>query len=43
MVGSLACLKIEPLGYFTSLVLVQTSYLLALAPLLKVDQVEEAS
>ena len=43
MVGSLAYLKVEPLGYFTSLVLVQTSYLLALAPLLKADQVEEAS
>ena len=42
MVGSLAYLKVEPLGYFTSLVLVQTSYLLALAPLLKADQVEEA-
>ena len=43
MVGSLAYLKVEPLGYFTSLVLAQTSYLLALAPLLKADQVEEAS
>jgi hypothetical protein len=35
MVASLVFLQVEPLGYFFSLVIVQVSYLLALAPVFK--------
>ena len=37
MVVSLVFLQVQPLGFFSSLVIVQVSYLLALAPVFKLD------
>ena len=37
MVVALVFLQVQPLGFFSSLVIVQVSYLLALAPVFKLD------
>jgi hypothetical protein len=41
MVVGLVFLQVAPLGYFFSLVIVQFSYLLALAPFFKLAQADE--
>jgi len=38
MVVGVGFLEVEPLGYFFSLVIVQFSYLLALAPIFKLER-----